>query len=1092
MRDRVRAPVRLLVATAALLLFASPLLSQQPARLDPALVPLLRPAVQAAAALEAQVTGEVPERWRALGVFRAPQTGELRLHAFAWLDASAEVQLAALGARIRTRAGPYRTLDLPLSGLSSAIALPGLRYLEASARSELELDVSAAAVRASELRQRDGDDFVGLTGEGALVGLVDTGLDYTHPDFLDPQGRTRVRFLWDQTGVGAPPGAVGGQFFGYGYQCLPASLDARTCPQRDRNGHGTHVAGIAAGDGSATGGGLPAYRYVGIAPEAGLIVVKGGDATFTETGIVDGVAYIFARAAELGLPVAVNISLGSSYGPHDGTRLYERMLDSLAGPGRLVVKSAGNAGSHPNLVDGSPPRHVHAMGTPGAADSVVIVLRVPSDYQAAPGANNDLAFLDLWYEGKDSLGVKLVRPDGSWVAAARGASAEDTTGAGAIFIDNASGGPSPLNGDVQVSIQLFDADPARPPAPGDWRLVVTSARGASAPFHVWLWLTTDPLRPTGFVEGWTNSYLVTSPGNARRAITVGAFSTKLSWRARDGQTYAWTQREQQGDIATFSSPGPTRDGRRKPDLAAPGKGVVSALSSQVTQAPATWWVDPDTVHWILSGTSMSAPHVTGAVALMLQLDPGLDPERVRSLLAQGAARDAFTGISYATGDPGGYPNLTWGAGKLDVRATVDLMPVRATLAVQALQQPAGPVPVAGPPVAAVRFALTGGGVGVRLETLVAAPDSGDAAAHVDAVWLVADENGNGLPDAGETRWGPARFGADGAILTFAEPRPSVSPGVTSEFLLAATMRPNAPRRTGFSLRVTSLSARPVFGSGAVEVSGLPARGGVLRLVPPEITIAELTPADAPPPGSTLPSRSGQQITLAGTRVSAGAAEGLRLTALAVRVTGRDPKAALRLFRDVDGDRAFGAADALVAERKGALVADTNRIVFDALEVSVPRNGHVSLLVVVELGGHAPNGTRLRAALEPASVVAAGSVSAAPAERVAEPPAIAGTDVRLTLLEAGERYALSANPVRGEELIINYAERPRRIRLLALTGEVVAELADGALEPGRAVWRLENRNGAPVANGLYVLALEFEDQTVLEKIMVLRRGGGGGR
>lgn len=1083
-----RARVSCIVALLALVPggAAGLLSAQQPARLDPALTPLLRPPVQRAAAVEAEVTGEVPERWHALGVFRAPETGELRLHAFAWVDASAEAQLTALGARIRTRAGPYRTLDLPLSALSAAVALPGLRYLEASARSEPELDVSAAAVRATELRQREGDDFVGLTGEGALVGLVDTGLDYAHPDFLDPQGRTRVRFLWDQTGVGAPPGVVGGQFFGYGYECLPASLDGRTCPQRDKNGHGTHVAGIAAGDGSATGGGLPAYRHVGIAPEAGLIVVKGGDATFTETGIVDGVAYIFARAAQLGLPVAVNISLGSSYGPHDGTRLYERLLDSLAGPGRIVVKSAGNAGSHPNLVDGSPPRRAHAMGAPGAADSVVIVLRVPS-YEAAQGANNDLVFLDLWYEGEDSLVVKLVRPDGSWIAAARGARAEDTTGAGAISINNASGGPSPLNGDAQVSIQIFDANPARPPAPGDWRLVVASARAASAPFHVWLWLTT--LGAAGFAEGWTNSYLITSPGNARRAITVGAFSTKLSWRARDGQTYAWTQREREGDIATFSSPGPTRDGRWKPELAAPGKGVVSALSSQVTQAPPTALVDPDGVHWILSGTSMSAPHVTGAVALMLQLDPRLDPESAHSLLARGAARDAFTGVSYATADPGGYPNLTWGAGKLDVRATVDLMPVRATLVVQALEQPAGPVPVAGPPVAAVRFALSGGGVGVRLETLVAAPDAGDAAAHVDAVWLVADENRNGLPDAGETRWGPARFGADGAILTFAEPRPTVAPGVTIPFLLTASMRANAPRRRDFSLRVTSLRAMPVFGSGAVEARGLPVRGGVLRLVPPEITIAGLTPADAPPPGSTLSSRSGQQLTLAGTRIRAGAAEGLRLTALAVRVTGRDPRATLRLFRDVDEDGAFGAADALVAERKGALVADTNRIGFDALDVAVPRNGQVSLLVVVELGGSAPNGTLLRAALEPAAVVATGSVSATPAERVQAPPVIAGTDVRLTLLEAGERYALSANPVRGEELIINYAERPRRVRVLALTGEVVAELADGALEAGRAVWRLENRDGAPVANGLYVLALEFEDQTVLEKIMVLRQGGG---
>lgn len=1086
-RHRVRvssvvAPLALALAGAA-----ASLPAQQPARLDPALTPLLQPAVQRAAAVEAEVTGEVPERFRVLGVYRAPDTGELRIDLFVWLEAAAEPALEALGARMRTGAGPYRTLDLPLSALPSLLDVAGVRYVEASPRSEPELDVSAAAVRATEVRERVGDDFVGVTGEEVIVGVYDTGLDYTHGDFLNPQGRSRVRFLWDQTQLsGTPPGSVGDWTFTYGHECDRASLDGRTCPQRDRNGHGTHVAGIAAGDGSASGGGLPAYRYVGIAPEAELIIVKGGDQSFSESRIVDGIAYIFARARELGLPAAANLSLGSNFGPHDGTRLYERMLDSLVGPGRIVAKSAGNAGAHPNLVAGSRPRHLHGMGRPGAGDSTVIVLRVPP-YEAAAGADNDVAFFDLWYEGTDSLTVRVARPDGSSLTLARGASAQDTAGAGAIFMDHASQGANPLNGDVQAAIQIFDEDPARPPAAGDWRIVVLGApRAAGAPFHVWLAFSTLGAAELG--EGWSNSHLISSPGNAVRTLTAGAFSTKLSWTARDGGSFQWSQREQEGDIATFSSPGPTRDGRPKPDLAAPGKGVMSALSTHLENPPAAL-IAPDGVHWILQGTSMSAPHVTGAAALMLQLDPGLIPEKAKELLAAGAARDAFTAVSYATGDAGGEPNLTWGAGKLDVRRTLELIPARALIAARALEQPAGPVPVAGPPVAAVRFALTAEASAVRLDALAATVAEGDAAAHVGSVWLVADENANGRVDNREPRWGPATFGAAGAVLTFAADPPILPAGATREFLLAATMRQKAPRRRDFALQVTSIAGSPTVGAGTAAVSGLPIRGGTLRLVPPEIALSGFTPADAPPAGATRSSRTGEEITLAGVTVRAGVAEGLRVTRLVLSVSGRDPEAALRVFRDIDGNRAFSAADALVAERSRALPSNANRITLDSLDVTVPRSGETALLFLAELGGHAPNGTVLSARIEGEAVTAEGAISREPAERPEPPPTIAGADVRLTLLEPGERYALSANPVRGDDLIINYRDPPRRVRILTLGGELVRELEAGVLESGRAVWGLENRDGHPVANGLYLLALEFEDQRVLEKIMVLRRGGG---
>src|SRR5690606_4411539 len=143
-------------------------------------------------------------------------------------------------------------------------------------------------------------------------------------------------FAWDQSAEsGQPPGQVGGNTLDYGRECRGAAISS--CPLTDVVGHGTHVAGTAAGTGAATGNGLPAYRYTGVAPAADLIIVKGGDGSFSTDRAVDGVAYIFARAAELGRPAVVVLSLTTQTGPHDGSTAFGQALDSLAGPGRIVV-----------------------------------------------------------------------------------------------------------------------------------------------------------------------------------------------------------------------------------------------------------------------------------------------------------------------------------------------------------------------------------------------------------------------------------------------------------------------------------------------------------------------------------------------------------------------------------------------------------------------------------------------------------------------------------------------------------------------------------------------------------------------------------
>src|SRR5262245_45194005 len=148
------------------------------------------------------------------------------------------------------------------------------------------------------------------TGAGVVIGIVDTGIDYSNLDFKNSSGQTRIKAIWDQTGFGGPPGG-----FSYGSECTESQINSGTCAERDTAGHGTHIAGIAAGNGRATGNGFPAYRYVGMAPEADLIVVKGTTLEYTTSffdwKVMHGVEYIFQKAQQMGKDAVVLLAMGN-------------------------------------------------------------------------------------------------------------------------------------------------------------------------------------------------------------------------------------------------------------------------------------------------------------------------------------------------------------------------------------------------------------------------------------------------------------------------------------------------------------------------------------------------------------------------------------------------------------------------------------------------------------------------------------------------------------------------------------------------------------------------------------------------------------
>ncbi|MCI0436531.1 MAG: S8 family serine peptidase [Gemmatimonadetes bacterium] len=656
----------------SLLLFSGSALpaAAQSERLDPAIRALLEPQVLDAVRRNTRigaliVAGDEPVQG-ALAVRRGAAGSEPVLGVFLRIrDAGVLDALRAAGAEIGAIVDDIVSARIPLDALERLGTLAGIERVEAARALRIEHDSSLKAIHVEEVRQLVDGEWQGATGRGAIVAIYDTGLDLQHEDFIDDAGSTRVLGLWDQVSSGTPP-----QGFTRGHYCSPDAIQqvidtngAAGCPQRDFHGHGTHVAGSAAGDGAGATAPDP-HRYAGVAPDASLLIVNGGPGIFFEDLIIDGLTWLRTEALRLSRPAVANLSLGGQFGPHDGSRLYERMIDAISGPGFVVVIAAGNNGVNGNTTPPLTGRLIHARGVPTGTQAVEVDIDIPAYTPNSDACTGNFVHVSLWYEAADQLRIEVERPAGTRASAGRGELVTQTDANGRIRIDNGASGPNPENGDIEAAIALDGCGGSGVPQTGLWKLRVTPAQpGSGQPWDLWITSTAGP-QPVGRT-GFDNRFVIGSPGNARRAITVGAFVSRLCWpsQATAGQI-CYTQREEPGDLARFSSAGPTRDGRVKPEITAPGLGVMSALSrSTTTSAQRT---APDGVHSVREGTSMSTPHVTGAVAVLMQANPQLTPEDAIAAITATATADAFTIRTYDSA-PGGTGADWWGAGKLNVR-----------------------------------------------------------------------------------------------------------------------------------------------------------------------------------------------------------------------------------------------------------------------------------------------------------------------------------------------------------------------------------------------------------------------------------------
>jgi len=586
---------------------------------------------------------------------RAVRPGEALSERFLSRDAKGEVlvdlilegdvspeTLRGQGIEVNTSIGRHMTARCPLPLLSKLLALPGLDRVRVAERCKPLLDRSALDVGVNTVRTVPPPSFTGQTGAGVLVGVVDTGVDYLNPDFQNPDGTTRLVSIWDQTGTGTHPSG-----FTYGAEWLPADINALIPSEVDSQGHGSHVLGIAAGNGSATGNGQPAYTYVGMAPQADLCMVK---TTFQTGAIVDGVHYIFQKAASLGKQAVVNLSLGTQEGPHDGTLDMDVMLNALTGPGKIIVASAGNAGED----------NLHGQLTLSGSTPQNMTLVVPP-YTPAPGTANDVLLFSGWYAGTSQISLRIVTPTG--VTLGPVVTGTNLTGQSTAdgYLNIYNGTTPTTNGAREIYIELYDANQALPPKTGTWTFTFTpvSIPGGGR-VDMYLYdnaLANGAAALAKWSQGLAFGGVVGSPGDADSIITAAAHVTKDCWQSIDGASYCWNPRPTLGAIASFSSQGPRRDGAQKPDISAPGFGVTSTLSGDYIAS--TPLIATDGVHVNFAGTSMSAPAVTGATALLLARSEWANssPSKIKARLRSTARTDAFTGT---------VPNATWGYGKLDI------------------------------------------------------------------------------------------------------------------------------------------------------------------------------------------------------------------------------------------------------------------------------------------------------------------------------------------------------------------------------------------------------------------------------------------
>lgn len=497
----------------------------------------------------------------------------------------------------------YAIVTIRENQIEKLAGLSQVEYIEKPKRLYFQVENGK---RVSCINEVQGPQF-SLLGEGALVGIIDSGIDYRLKDFRNEDGSTRILAIWDQslqkTGAETLPEGYDRGVEYTEIEINQALKENRRLRTEDISGHGTAVAAIAAGSGK---------EYRGVAAQSNLIVVKMGNSTRDgfprTTELMLGIDYVIRKAIEYQRPVAINISFGNTYGNHEGTSLLERYIDDVSNIWKnCICIGTGNEAASAG--------HTSGKMVEGVDEQIEL---------AVQERQTDFS-VQIWKEYTDEVEISIISPSG-----VRLGPIQEKLGTQRFQIENTQillyyGEPSPYSTAQEIYLDFIPETTYV--LQGIWSIILTPRKVVTGVYHLWLPGEGALNRGTAFLFP-TSDKTLTIPSTADRAISVGAYNA-LNF-----------------SYADFSG----RGGTGKPDLVAPGVNVITAAAGGG--------------YMEVSGTSFATPFVTGGAALLMQWgivngnDPYLYGEKVKAYLQRGARE--LPGISE-------YPNPQVGYGALCVR-----------------------------------------------------------------------------------------------------------------------------------------------------------------------------------------------------------------------------------------------------------------------------------------------------------------------------------------------------------------------------------------------------------------------------------------